>query len=389
MGIFHRSVSHTGLAIAVGIAATLGSAMAADQTTHKFVKSANFTIAPFGPKNEIIVLSKDGGKTWSHIAPDTIRLLQSSNIDVRYPGQVDQFRMYLGQCFNNTANCDGLPVLTGGDNNPKQRDFQSSYIVEINPADLPKTPFGPHGTNYFGEIIENCNAAMEQLGSHEDRIFPMKMKVALSALISADHAQLNENGGFGSEPGNEIGDYPLGDYIRYAEMSLPVRCIGFEPYDPPDDDHGTPVPNEDFSVERVDLFLSTFSHAVTHPDENTTCKRGRILARARTNKEGPVAFRLHTLGVDGAGAEFVETWSHHVGSGVYEAELTRWVETDHTTDLQAMVEVEQGIFDLSTNWKSLPLECITDTPDFSANPGSDDSTPEPDSRKRKFGKRYR
>ena len=121
------------------------------------------------------------------------------------------------------------------------------------------------------------------------------------------------------------------------------------------------------------LFLSTFSNEYTQPDPDTMCKKGRILVRVRTNQAGPVAMRLKKDGDVPADEEFIETWSSHVGSGVYEAEVIKWVSVMQTSDLEAFVEVNSGYGWLPDGWENIRLECITDTPDFAPNPSPDDN----------------
>ena len=162
------------------------------------------------------------------------------------------------------------------------------------------------------------------------------------------------------------------NYIRYHEMTVPVRCEAVAPPEVPVD-KGTPVPNQDFEVESVKIFMSTFSGAFSYPDEDTQCQRGRILTRVRTNKAGPVFVRLFTKGHDNiTHSEYIPAWSFSVGSGVYEAEIERWMETDVSSSIFARVEVENdGYEHLNDGWEILPLQCVTNTPDF-RNPFNDD-----------------
>ena len=83
--------------------------------------------------------------------------------------------------------------------------------------------------------------------------------------------------------------------------------------------------------------------------------------------------RLKKDGDVPADEEFIETWSSHVGSGVYEAEVIRCVSVSETSDLDAFVEVNSGVGWLPEGWESIRLECITDTPDFATNPSPDDN----------------
>lgn len=146
-----------------------------------------------------------------------------------------------------------------------------------------------------------------------------------------------------------------GDFVKRESASVTVQCNKYES----DVDHD--VPDESLDYEDVKVFLSTFSNAVTHPKRNTTCKKGRALIRVRTDKEGPVNLRIHTVGGNEQGQEFLQVWSSEVGSGIYEAEVIRWITTDETTDIQVKAVAEKSFWEqTSSPWEHLTLECLTD-----------------------------
>jgi hypothetical protein len=81
-----------------------------------------------------------------------------------------------------------------------------------------------------------------------------------------------------------------------------------------------------------------------------------------TEWAGPVAFDLWT-DLDGfIERESIQTWSSDVGSGVYEAEVQRWVSVSETTGLSAMAVVDYT--GLNTGWESLTLQCETGADDL-------------------------
>lgn len=87
---------------------------------------------------------------------------------------------------------------------------------------------------------------------------------------------------------------------------------------------------------------------------------GLCPVRVTTDREGPVALRLWTDTAGDIDDEYILTWSAEVGSGVYQAEVERWVSVSRTSLLQAMAEVvNPGSAGPSTPWKQLSLECVT------------------------------
>ena len=330
------------------------------------INSSSFSMIPFAPYNEIKVSSTDGGSTWTKIEPGLLKLHHSSHIDTAWPGFVGEYGIFLGECLGNSGNCSGLPRLYA--TSVDERDYAHSFIIDFDPTTIPMAPFGPRNNDYGREMLEECTERMAQSGGGNDLVYGHKMWVALSADTFKD---LDGN----YLPPHEVGPsgelvFTNGDFVRYYEMTVPVRCLAEDaPTREPTDD-GTPVPNEDFVVQDVKLFLSTYSHAVTHPNDFTTCKKGRILIRVETNQAGPVEMWLWTAGVGPIQDEYIQAWSSHVGSGQYEAEVTRWVSVSETSVLQAMVEVNSGYVGLQAGWDDLVLKCISGVPDLTL--GGDD-----------------
>ena len=77
------------------------------------------------------------------------------------------------------------------------------------------------------------------------------------------------------------------------------------------------------------------------------------------------------MGVDQAGSHLLTGWSSHVGSGTYQAELTKWVSVSSDSQLSAMAEVlndANGYGGMTSDWKYLDLDCRFGPGDKAPNP---------------------
>ena len=148
------------------------------------------------------------------------------------------------------------------------------------------------------------------------------------------------------------------DVQEYDAFDIKVRCLpyGFDLKDPSSDER----PN----AETLDLFLSTFSHATSMPDESTTCKKGRILVRAHSDSPGLTHLKIEYQLNGEVFSETRNVYFESLGSGLYEAEVMHWVTTDYTDILWVRASTQGTANPLYTEWKQLTLECITDTPGF-------------------------
>jgi hypothetical protein len=227
-----------------------------------------------------------------------------------------------------------------------ERDIHQSRTLEIAMADIPVSAAG--GTALGEEVLAVCNEHLTANGATSVHTFNRDVTTSFSAN-TARSVRLNPSEVI--DPEDEF-DFNGGDETRHASFGVQVRC---NPY--VQDAFFVPAP-----VEDIELFLATFSNAVTHPDVFRTCKQGRILVRVTTEWAGPVAFDLWT-DLDGfIERESIQTWSSDVGSGVYEAEVQRWVSVSETTGLSAMAVVDYT--GLNTGWESLTLQCETGADDL-------------------------
>ena len=142
------------------------------------------------------------------------------------------------------------------------------------------------------------------------------------------------------------------------DSNMTLVCKG-RPHEPVQTASDFKFEHGDLKVNDVDLFLSTFSGANTQPNPATTCKKGRVLVRLKTNKVGPTKFKLWTKIGGDTSSKVVDAWAAHDGSGGYKAEHTEWVEVNGPTQIQAMAEemVTTNGFNKSTQWKDLMLQC--------------------------------
>jgi hypothetical protein len=344
-------------AILLGTAA--GTAAAEDAA----IKSMTYSTAAVPGFNEINVYSSDGVQ-WDTFYGPPLKFTAIGAVDTRFPGYIDSMGIFLGYCFN--TGCSGYPLLFLR-SNVLERDMLLNRQIEAYVEDIPISDDNGIAVNPLGDqILSLCNETMGPSGPVNDHSFGIGVWTSMSVNTRRATQIPTDTFGQNEYDGPPWPDYNGGDATAQDTFIATVHCHAY-------DDDLDDVPNQDFYVEDVQLFLSTFSNEYTQPDPDTQCKKGRILVRVRTNQAGPVAMKLKKGGDVQAGEEFIETWSSHVGSGVYEAEVIRWVSVMQTSDLDAFVEVNSANGWLPDGWETIRLECITDTPDFAPNPSPDDN----------------
>ncbi len=323
------------------------------------IKSMSYSTTVVPGYDVINVYSSDGSQ-WDTLAGPSIRFMAHMELDTKWPGYIKEIGIFNGWCVD--AGCFQRPAIYAS--GMSSRDINLLWELEIDMDEIPISSENGFATTPLGdEIVEECNNHLALNGATDLYVFNRNVWTSFSA---------NTGKHIGTLPPAEVlldeyGEYNFagGDETRQDSFMVQVRCNPFIP------DFDDEVPNEDFYIEEVELFLSTFSNEVTHPDPDTECRKGRILVRVTTNQAGPVAMHLWKT-LPEWGSEYIETWSSHVGSGNYEAEVVRWVSVNETSLLQSMVEVENGYFDIQAGWEDLILECITDTPDLTIGGGPED-----------------
>lgn len=301
--------------------------------------------------NQVIHVVSSGNKKWDRIQPGSVSFGAHVMIDTKHnvlpnfpKGWVKEVGILLGSCGG--AACKGKPVLWQA--TPVTKDYENQMAVTFPTSQMPVSTNGIATVPVGDEIIARCNskATMDGGKAHSFKQWIPATFVADTVLA----VSTNSTGGAGN--GSAAGWYHDVDHTRSRSFAVQVQCEPFQretAEDVPDD--------PSYGVKDVKLSLSTFSHATTKPNPGTVCKKGRILARLKTTKEGPVKFKLWTkLGNEPMQSQFVEAWSSHSGSE-YKAEFTKWVSVSKTTNLKAMVEDMTNPIGQSSGWKDITLHC--------------------------------
>jgi hypothetical protein len=298
------------------------------------------------------VYSSDGEK-WDTLLGPPLKFGALMDVDTRWPGYVTSMGVLNGFCVD--AGCAQNPVIYS-EHHINERDLHWGRVLQIDMDDIPITTDSGIATIPLGnEILQACNNHLSSNGASSLHTFYRNVTTSFSVNTRRSIWPWPTES-FGGDP-SEVPDgassddyYDEGDETRQAEFQVQVRC---NPYIL--DAYFVPIP----AVNDIEVFLATFSHAITRPDPLRECQQGRVLVRITTEDEGPVAFRLWTDANGLIKDELIETWSAEVGSGVYQAEVERWVSVSETGYLQAMAQVENGgVSGMSSGWKYMPLECV-------------------------------
>jgi len=303
---------------------------------------------------DVVGVYSSDGLEWDTLDGPPIRFSASMAVDTRWPGYVQAMGVFNGYCVD--SGCASNPLIAT-EYNVLERDMNWNRVFDIAMEDIPVSDAGGIATIPLGDdILDTCNDHLTANGATSLYTFnhdvPTSFSVNTAKGIRIPPAEV-------LDPETEP-DFNGGDETRQASFSVQVRC---NPY--VQDAFFVPAP-----VEDVELFLATFSNALTHPDAFRTCQQGRILARVTTEYAGPVAVHLWTE-LDGVVEdEIIQTWSTDIGSGVYEAEVERWVSVSEAIELNAMAVVDYaGPAGWSSGWKSLMLDCDTGVGDFTGSRG--------------------
>ena len=322
------------------------------------IKSIDYTAHIASGFNEVNVYSSDGTE-WDMLSGPPIKLNIHAEIETKWPGYVDSWGLFLGACIE--TNCGSNPNLHGH-TDFNMRDLNKIMVIEIPMDWIPVSNEGVASIPIGDEILEACND-LSPTAPTQNHSFTRYLPTTLSANTRKQHWKLDQSGspGFVQTPM----DYGGGDVSQTANTVIEVNCHAYE------EDLGD-VPNDGLQIQDVEMFLSTFSNAFTYPEPDLECQKGRILVRVTTNQAGPVELRLWTQTDGPEEFEYIQAWSSHVGSGLYQAEIIRWVETDESVELQAMVETVNGSAGWTSGWDFLTMHCFHDTGDWKPGGRGDD-----------------
>ncbi|MCG8492410.1 MAG: hypothetical protein MI743_12400 [Sneathiellales bacterium] len=331
-------------ALAVGTSLiTIPDVSAADTA-----KIKHMSIKTVTNQDQIIYVISTDGKKWNKIQSGKVHFRAKMTIDTKWPGYVSSAAVYLGKC--NGAAC--APTERLFEEVVGDRDFFRTLPMSFNPTALMKAPIGKETSAKIGKhIIDRCNKHLTPGGPTVKRSFSENFVVTLGA--SSGKATYFDNVRFEISPLNKP------THIAHSIVPMPVICLPVEKKPEPvnlDVDEKAPM-----KLKKLDLFLSTYSNAVSKPSIGLECKKGKILLRAAANREGPVKLKLWTkLGHKQAKSQLVNAWAKPVGGGKYQAEFAKWVSVSKTTTIKAKVnDLTTKPTGLKVAWKKLKLQCKT------------------------------
>ncbi len=301
--------------------AILASANPALAGTEVSIKPNGFSPIP------IVVLSEDG-KKWTKVKNK--QLLLNVTIGI---GRTDQEVI-------------GFKVRQGWPPQASTQPWQHVENYENAPARVDKNLTISGSTDNFTpaertKILKACNANLVTGGSiNQTYNLFYGVKVQLLGLFTD------------STPGMNIGRVPG----KYGNGTATVKVICKGARDLPGG-LATEEPKE-LKVGSIELFRSTFANATSQPNPGTVCKKARLLVRLKTNKIGPVKFKLWTrIGNQPMTSKVVDAVSQFTGPGQFKAEYTEWVSVNKTSFVQAMAEDMTNPIGQSSGWKSITLNC--------------------------------
>lgn len=337
------------LALAAGTALSVPDTALAGALDKAKVKSMSFTTQSIVGET-IHVVSTDK-KKWNALKPGSVKFKGHMKIDTKVhvfiPGWVKAVGVVLGICER--WSCEKKPAIWIG--TPASKDYDNKRTFTVQTSQIPVSTTGIAAMPYGDQMIAECNKHLTYLGPTEKHEFTFALPATFVAdtFVAGNAADMGGIGG-GENTGG-VWNFSA-DHSRSAHFTVKVVCDPVEPEvaeDVPDD------PN--YAVSDVNLFLSTYVNQVTKPSIGTECKKGRILVRHKTTKEGPVKFRLWTkLGNQPTQVEVVEAWSSKHGSE-YKAEFAKWIETSKTQKLHAKVKDLTQTNGQEVRWKDIMLKC--------------------------------
>ncbi len=306
--------------------------VAAHATT---VQNAQLTL---GSTGKITAIAEDG-QTYSRLELTDLNFHGSVHVMVS-SGQVRGIAIYNGACGSLCPGGIGYKSLFK-ERVDSTRNLNKDVAFDVSADDYPQ---GLAQNLEASKIFQACHERMAHHFTGGDVTFTHLMKVTLSLSLHDGPPASNEG-----SPGEFNHDW-WDDYT----VPVLVTCKAPQSQIP----GGIAQDMGELRTKGIDLFLTTYANAVTHPNPATSCKKGRILVRMETSKAGPVKFRLWTkVGNSPISAKVVDAWSAFDGNGKYLAEHTEWVPVDEPTQFQAMAEDMVNGIGLQTQWKTLMLQC--------------------------------
>ncbi len=279
----------------------------------------------------IIVISEDGQK-WTKVKTTPLHLGITIGI-----GKTDELVL-------------GYKIRQGWLSQSSQKPWQ--LVENFNNArarvDKDVTLYG--GTQHFTpeertKFIKACNAKLLNGATiNQTQKFFSTAKVQMfGSFTSSLPAHQANAGGTAGKYGNGVANVQV---ICKGVMGGPDNVAAKQP--------------KVLKVKTLELFRSTYKNAVTKPNPATSCKKLRILVRLKTNKAGPVQFKLWTkVGDQPMRSQTIDAWSKFSGPGEYKAEYTKWISISKTSFVQAKAEEMINPIGLSTAWKSITLKCTS------------------------------
>ncbi len=321
-----RSIKTTALAAAIAFTGIAGVAQA-DNPKPVGDQSADVTIKPNGFSPISVDVISEDGKKWTKVKSKKLLLkvtvgvgktdqyVRGINIRQGWLSQTSEQPWLLSRSFGkNLVRYDSNEVISGSTDN-------------FTPAE--RTSF-----------IKACNAKLDKGGS-------IKKSYKLFSGV-----KLQIRASFTSDGQIDLGS--LDSVFSNGKATVAVNCKGvknaaggFAAEQP-----------KNLKVKSVQLFRTTYSNAYSQPNPGVKCKKARLLVRLKTNKAGPVKFRLWTkIGNKPMSSKLVETWSNFSGPGEFKAEYKEWVSVNKTSFVQARAEELINPIGMSTAWKSITLHC--------------------------------
>ena len=339
-------------------ALTLGAAPSTALAKDAVIQTIDHSLGTNITSNVVNVYSSDGTE-WDTLSGPPLKFTAIFDIDTQWPGYIKSWALFLGAC--NEVSCTNNPNLHAN-LNYVARSLFDSMLIEIPMAWIPVSNEGIATIPLGDEILEACNDL--SISPTQNHSFTRYMPTTLVANTDT-YAGVIYNNYLPNVAVQTPQDYGTGDVSHTTNTVIEVHCNAYE------EDLGD-VPNDGLQIQDLEMFLSTFSNAFSYPEPDIECQKGRILLRVTTNEAGPVELRLWTQTDGPEEFEYIQTWSSHVGSGLYQAEIIRWVEVDESVELQAMAETVNGSAGWSTGWDFLTLHCFPDSGDWKPGGRGDD-----------------
>ncbi len=256
-------------------------------------------------------------------------------------GSIHGFAIYNGACGALCPNGIGYKKLFFDAHPLVDNPFVTNISFDVSTDDYPQ---GLTQNLEAQKIFQACTDRTRGSFHNSDVTFTHSMKVTLSLDFTGEKG-----------PGFNVAQVVNHDW--WDDFSVPVE-VTCKPEDQPQMPGGITHNMGEFRTTGIDLFLSTFSNAVSQPNPATTCKKARVLVRVKTSKAGPAKFKLWTrVGNGPLTSKVVDAWSSHDGNGGFNAEHTEWISVDHPTPVQAMAEDMVNAVGQTTQWKNITLQC--------------------------------